>query len=142
MVDPAIETKNVLVVVVLNVKPDTTLVSAIKRMLSSLVTFQQLKRNLYLPSYHWKYKVLSFGHTWTVAQAETLLSRDAVERLQLTPSSHESHHIVTVNGVKKQSLPLYEVTMKALNGTEQEKIEITGSNMADFTVVKRPKVKD
>ena len=70
------------------------------------------------------------------------MSRDAVERLQLTPTSHESRHIVTVNGVRKQSLPLYEVTMKALNGREQEKIEITGSSMAGFTVVKRPKVKE
>ena len=32
-------------------------------------------------------------------------SRDAVERLQLTPTSHESRHIVTVNGVRKQSFP-------------------------------------
>ena len=70
------------------------------------------------------------------------ISRDAVERLKLTPTSHESRHIVTVNGVKKQSLPLYQVTLKSLNGREQEKVEITGSSMADFTVVKRPKVKE
>ena len=70
------------------------------------------------------------------------ISRDAVEMLKLTPTSHESRHIVTVNGVKKQSLPLYQVTLKSLNGREQEKVEITGSSMADFTVVKRPKVKE
>ena len=70
------------------------------------------------------------------------ISRDAVERLKLAPTSHESRHIVTVNGVKKQSLPLYQVTLKSLNGREQEKVEITGSSMADFTVVKRPKVKE
>ena len=70
------------------------------------------------------------------------ISKDAVERLKLTPTSHEFRHIVTVNGVKKQSLPLYQVTLKSLNGREQEKVEITGSSMADFTVVKRPKVKE
>ena len=79
------------VMVVLSVKPDTTLVSGINRMLSSLVTSRQLKRNLYLPSYHWKYKVPSYN-------------------TRIVPSR--------VNEVKKQSLPLYEVTVKALNGRE------------------------
>ena len=69
---PGHREKNVVVVVVLSVKPDTTLVSAIGKKQSSLVTSRQLKRNLCLPSYHWKYKALSFGRTWTVAQVETL----------------------------------------------------------------------
>ena len=33
------------------------------------------------------------------------ISSDAVENLKLNPTRHESRHIVTVNSVKKQSLP-------------------------------------
>ncbi len=70
------------------------------------------------------------------------ISSDAVKKLKLNPTRHESRQIVTINGVKMQSLPLYEVTLNCLDGQAQEKIEITGCTMPDFTVVKRPAVKE
>lgn len=70
------------------------------------------------------------------------ISRDAIEKLNLTPTRHETRHIVTVNGVKRQSLPLFDVTLKSLDDQVQEKIEVTGSKMPDFTVVKRPTLEE
>lgn len=70
------------------------------------------------------------------------ISRDAIEKLNLTPTRHKTHHIVTVNGVKRQSLPLFDVTLKSLDDQVQEKIEATGSKMPDFTVVKRPTLEE
>ena len=54
------------------------------------------------------------------------ISSDAVVKLKLNPTRHESRHIVTVNGVKKQSLPLFDVTLNSLDGQAKEKVEITG----------------
>ena len=39
------------------------------------------------------------------------ISSDAVEKLKLNPTRHKLRHIVTVNGVKKRSSPLFDVTL-------------------------------
>ena len=68
------------------------------------------------------------------------ISREAAKKLKLTPTHHESREIVTLNGVAKQSMPIYKVNIKSLDGTAQEKIEITGSKLPDFTTVQRPDI--
>ena len=82
---------------------------------------------------------------WTYLDTRSgrdFISSDAVKKLKLSPIHHESRQIVTVNGVKKQSLPLQEVTLNSLESQAREKVEIIRTKMPDFTVVKRPTVKE
>ena len=67
-----------------------------------------------------------------------LISKAAANKLKLNPIRHETHYIVTVNGTKKQSMPIYDVTINSINSKASEKIEITGSKLTDFTTIKRP----
>ena len=69
-----------------------------------------------------------------------LISRDAAKKLKLTPVHHESREIVTLNGISKQSMPIYQVSINSLDGTVQEEIQVTGSKMCDFTTVRRPDI--
>ncbi len=70
------------------------------------------------------------------------ISSDAVKKLGLQPIRYETRHILTVNGTKKQSLPVYQITINSLDGTAKEKIEVTGSKNPDFATVRRPKMPD
>ena len=59
---------------------------------------------------------------WTYLDTRSgrnFISSDAVKTLKLSPTRHESRQIVTVNIVKKQSLPLYEVTLNSLESQEK-----------------------
>ena len=66
------------------------------------------------------------------------ISKEAANKLKLNPKRNESRHIVTVNGTKKQSMPIYDVTINSIDSKAIEKIEITGSKLTDFTTIKRP----
>jgi len=57
------------------------------------------------------------------------ISKEAAIKLKLNPIRHESRHIVTVNGTKKQSMPIYDVTINSIDSKASEKIEITGSKL-------------
>ena len=64
------------------------------------------------------------------------ISREAIEKLNLKPTRHESRQFVTINGVQKQSLPKFEVRLDSLDHRMSEQVEITGNKMTDFTTVK------
>ena len=66
------------------------------------------------------------------------ISKEAAKKLKLNPIRHETRYIVTVNGTKKQSMPVYDVIINSIDSKATEKIEITGSKLADFTTIKRP----
>ena len=68
------------------------------------------------------------------------ISSDAVKKLGLQPIRYDTRHILTVNGTKKQSLPVYHITIRSLDGKAKEKLEVTGSKNPDFSTVKRPKM--
>ena len=70
------------------------------------------------------------------------ISREAIEKLNLKPTRHESRQFVTINGIQKQSLPIFEVRLDSSDHRMSEQVEITGSKMADFTTVRRPTVKE
>lgn len=63
--------------------------------------------------------------------------RGAIEKLKLKPLGHLSCNFVTIYGVKKQSMPIFSVKLDSLDGQACKEVEITGSQMADFTTVKR-----
>ena len=66
------------------------------------------------------------------------ISQDTIAKLKLYPVHHETRHIVTVSGSKRQSMPIFNVEMASLDGTAKERIEITGTKMPNFTTIKRP----
>ena len=53
---------------------------------------------------------------------------------------YETRHTLTVNGTKKQSLSVYNITISSLDGKTKGKLEVTGSKNPDFSTVKRPKM--
>ncbi len=64
------------------------------------------------------------------------ISKDAAKKLQVSPARHESKEIITINGTKRQSMPIYNLTIESLDGTAKEDIALAGSMMQDFTTVK------
>ena len=70
------------------------------------------------------------------------ISTDAIKMLKLRPVRYETRNILTVNGTKKQSLPVYKVTLNSVNKKESEEIEVTGVNLKDFTTITRPNLKE
>ena len=70
--------------------------------------------------------------------SRNFISREAVKKLDLNPTHHESREIVTVNGTSTQSMPIFQTTITSLDGKVHEEIELTGSRLQDFTTVKRP----
>ena len=52
---------------------------------------------------------------------KNFISKEEIYRLGLKPVSHESHQIVTVNGTKKQSLPVFGETIDSVDDKVGEK---------------------
>ena len=50
--------------------------------------------------------------------------------------------MVTLNGTKKQSMPIFSIAIDSLDGKSRERIEVTGSKMSDFTTIRRPNMND
>ena len=53
------------------------------------------------------------------------ISKEEINRLRLKPVHYESPQIVTVNGTKKQSLPVFSETIDSVDDKVSEKIQIT-----------------
>ena len=66
------------------------------------------------------------------------ISSEAANHLKLTPTHHETRQMVTLNGTKRQSIPVFHIAMDSLDGKTRERIEVTGSNMPEFATVRRP----
>ena len=85
-----------------------------------------------------KIKGKTFWAYLDTGSGRNFISKEAVRQLRLSPQRHESRNILTVNGSKKTSMPVFEVTIDAVDGQASENIEVTGTDMLDFTTVKRP----
>ena len=70
------------------------------------------------------------------------ISSEAAKKLKLSPNRHETRQMVTLNGTKRQSMPVFSITMDSLDGRTREKIEVTGSKMPEFATVKRPNMNE
>lgn len=53
------------------------------------------------------------------------ISREAVKMLKLKPTRHETREILTVNGTKVQSMPIFDTRIESLDGKSCEEIEYT-----------------
>ncbi len=85
-----------------------------------------------------KIKGKTFWAYLDTGSGRNFVSKEVVRQLRLSPRRHESRNILTVNGSKKTSMPVFEVTIDAVDGQASENIEVTGTVMLDFTTVKRP----
>ena len=63
---------------------------------------------------------------------------EAPKRLNLKAERHEVREILTVNGSKRQSMPIFNLLTESLDGKASDKIQITGTKLRDFTTVRRP----
>lgn len=54
------------------------------------------------------------------------------------PARHEPCKILTMNGTKVQSMPIFDSSIVSLDGMACEEIELIGSRLADVTTVRRP----
>ena len=70
------------------------------------------------------------------------ISKDAAKMLMLKPIRYEVSHIVTVNGTKSKSLPIYQITIHSLDGLSSERIEVTRLDLPDFTTIEWPSIKE
>ena len=66
------------------------------------------------------------------------ISSEAVNQLKLNPTHNETRQMVTLNGTKRQSMPIFHIAMDSLDGKTRERIEVTGSKMPEFATVRRP----
>jgi hypothetical protein len=66
------------------------------------------------------------------------ISKEAVKKLQVAAARHESKETISINGTKRQSMPIYNITIESLDASTKEDIDLTGSTMKYFTTVKRP----
>ncbi|KAL9983269.1 hypothetical protein ACROYT_G005415 [Oculina patagonica] len=60
----------------------------------------------------------------------------------LTPNRHGTRQMITLNGTKQQSMPVFPITMDSLDGKTRERIEVTGSKMPEFATTRPPNMND
>ena len=72
--------------------------------------------------------------------ARNFISSKVVKKLKLKQVRHESRDIFTVNGIKLQSMPIFDTSIASLDGKAIEATELTGSRLPDFTTVRRPEM--
>ena len=68
------------------------------------------------------------------------ISSNATNKLKLAPVRSEVRQIVTINGSKEQSLPIYNVKIQSVDGEQGEMVEVTGLQMQNFITIKRPNI--
>ena len=76
----------------------------------------------------WAYLDTGFGRNF--------ISYSAVKRLKLEPVRNEARESITVNGSREQGLPIYNLEIRSVDGKQEE----TGSEMHNFTTIKRPDI--
>ena len=70
----------------------------------------------------------------------SITTSEAAKRLNLKAERHEVREILTVNGSKRQSMPIFNLSIESLDGKASEKIQVTGTKLRDFTTVRRPDI--
>ena len=57
------------------------------------------------------------------------ITSEAAKRLNLKAERHEVREILTVNGSKRQSMPIFNISIESLDGKASEKIQVTGTKL-------------
>ena len=57
------------------------------------------------------------------------------------PLLYETRQVVTVNGTKEESMPIFNLNLDSVDAKTRENMEVAGTRMSSFTTVTRPNVK-
>ena len=87
-----------------------------------------------------KIKGETFWACLDTGAGRNFITIEAAKRLNLKAESHEVREILTVNGLKRQSMPIFNLSIESLDGKASEKIQVTGTKLRDFTTVRRPDI--
>ena len=80
----------------------------------------------------WAYLGTGAGRNFVTSEAAT--------RLNLKVERREVREILTVNGSKRKSVPIFNLVIESLDGKASEKIQLTGTKLRDVTTVRRPDI--
>ena len=58
--------------------------------------------------------------------------------IETVPDYHKVEQIVTVNGMKTETMPVFNLTTESCDGEAREVIEITETKPSNFTTIRRP----
>jgi len=70
------------------------------------------------------------------------ISSEAAKQLKLFPNRHETRRMITLNGTKQQSMPVFCIAMDSLGGKTSKRIKVTGSKMPEFATVRWPNMNE
>ena len=73
--------------------------------------------------------------------SRNFITGEVIKKLRLTPEHYE-RQIVTVNGVNRETMPVFNLTIESFDGSAREKIGVTGTRLSDFTTVRRPDIRE
>ena len=80
----------------------------------------------------WAYLDTGAGRNFVTSEAAT--------RLNLKAERRKVREILTVNGSKRKSMPIFNLVIESLDGKASEKIQLTGTKLRDLTTVRRPDI--
>ena len=80
-----------------------------------------------------------WAHLGTGA-GRNFVTSEAATRLNLKAERREVREILTVNGSKRKSMPIFNLVIESLDGRASEKIQLTGTKLRDVTTVRRPDI--
>ena len=81
-------------------------------------------------------------HIEEIVNLPVLRSHSFQKVLDFYEKLGETKNIMTVNGTKKQALPIYKIVVKSVDNKASEEIEVTGANLKDFTTITRPDLRE
>ena len=87
-----------------------------------------------------KIQGVTFWAYLDTGSGRNFVSKEAINKVRLKPKRHNRRHILTVNGTKEQSMPVFAATIESADGSVSKSIELAGSKMSDFTTVRRPTI--
>ena len=61
------------------------------------------------------------------------ITSEAAKRLNLKAERHRVREILTINGSKRQPMPIFNLVIESLDGKASEKIQLTGTKLRDST---------
>lgn len=86
-------------------------------------------------------KVIFWAYLVTGSRTN-FISRETIKKLSLKLKRYESRQFVTINGVQKESMPIFEARLNSLNNRTSDQVEITESKMEHFATVRRPTMRE
>ena len=87
-----------------------------------------------------KIKGKTFWAYLDTGAGRNFITSEVAKRLKLKAERHEVRDILTINGSKRQSMPIFNLLIESLDGKASEKIQVTGTKLQDFTTVQRPDI--